>query len=435
MKRLVTIVGRPNVGKSTLFNRLTESKDAIIDSVSGVTRDRKFGKATWVGNEFNVIDTGGYVTNSDDIFEQEIINQAMVSIEESELVLFVVDVVTGVTDLDQQIAKILRRSDKPILLVVNKVDTSMREADKYEFYSLGMGEELFGISANNGYGTGELLDKIIEILGPEEIEEEEEIPRIAIVGKPNVGKSTFVNTILGEERNIVTDISGTTRDSIDTRYNLFGFDFYITDTAGLRKTKKLEDQIEYYSTVRTFKAIDKSDVCILLIDAEKGITKQDVSVFFDIVEAKKGIVICVNKWDLIEKDNSTTNRFLKEIKERISPMVDVDIIFTSNVTKQRVLKSLELAIEVYKRKVTKISTSKLNNTLLEIIDINPPPAIKGKYVKIKYITQLPSKSPAFAFFCNLPQYIKDPYKRFLENKIREHFDFTGVPIRLFFRKK
>lgn len=435
MKRLVTIVGRPNVGKSTFFNRLTESRDAIIDSVSGVTRDRKFGKVEWTNSWFNIVDTGGYVTNSDDVFEKEIINQAMISIEEAEMVIFMVDVNTGVTDLDQQMANMLRKVDKPVLLVCNKVDTAVHEANAYEFYSLGISDTIHSISANNGYGTGDLLDLIIETLGPEEEEEEEDLPRIAIVGKPNVGKSTFVNTILGEERNIVTNIAGTTRDAVDTRFNSFGFDFLITDTAGLRKTKKMEDNIEYYSSVRTFKAIEKSDVCILLINAEEGITKQDVAIFYDIMEAKKGVVIAINKWDLITKDNQSTNKVLKEVEERFAPMTDVDVIFTSNVTKQRILKTLETALKVYNSKVKKIPTSKLNDALLEIIERYPPPANKGKFIRIKYITQLPSKSPAFAFFCNLPQYIKDPYKRFLENKIRDIFDFTGVPIRLYFRKK
>jgi GTPase len=435
VSNLVAIVGRPNVGKSTLFNRLTESKDAIIHPVSGVTRDRKYGKVEWCGSEFNIIDTGGYVNNSDDKFEAAIRQQVLISIEEADLILFVVDVTTGITDHDEVIAKLLRKKGKDVLVLSNKVDTSDKVHGIADFYALGLTDEIIPISGASGYGSGDLLDKIIAAL-PESLEQEEStIPRIAVVGKPNVGKSTFINTLLDQDRNIVTDIAGTTRDSVDTHYRAFGFDFVITDTAGLRKKAKIDDNLEFYSTVRTIKAIEDCDVCILLIDGSDELGKQDLSIFYQIAKAKKGVVIAVNKWDLVEKDQHTHDAMLKQIRERMSPFTDVPVIFTSNVTKQRILKSLELALEVYENKIRKIPTSKLNEALLQLIVDNPPPATKGKFIKVKYITQLPSKSPAFAFFCNLPQYIKDPYKRFLENKIREHFNFTGVPIRLFFRNK
>ena len=435
MKSLVTIIGRPNVGKSTLFNRLTESRDAIVDPVSGVTRDRKYGSVIWGRQEFNLVDTGGYISNSDDVFESQINSQVKYSIQEADLLLFVVDVTTGITDLDQSIAELIRKSQKPTILIVNKVDTGDKESDAMEFYSLGIGESFSSISASNGYGTGDLLDRIVEILPDQPEEEENEQPRIAIVGKPNVGKSTFINTLLGEERTIVTDVAGTTRDATDTPFSAFNLDFTITDTAGMRRKAKVDDDLEFYSNVRTIKAVEKSDVCILLIDAEKGIGKQDVNIFYQIVEAKKGVVIAVNKWDLVEKDTKTHDKFVKHIHERIAPFDDVPIIFTSNVTRQRILKSLETALEVYENLQQKIPTSKLNDYLLDVIEGHPPPAIKGKYIRIKYITQLPSKYPAFAFFCNLPQYIKDPYKRFLENKIREEFDFCGVPFQVYFRRK
>lgn len=435
MNKLVAIVGRPNVGKSTLFNRMTETYDAIVDSESGVTRDRKYGSVDWCGKEFNVIDTGGLTTDSEDSFEKVIKEQILISLEESSLVLFMVDVTTGITDLDLELANILRKSDKEVIVVSNKVDTSNKENDSFEFYKLGLSEKLFSISANNGYGTGDLLDEIVEVLGDEEIEEVPDVPKIAVVGKPNVGKSTFVNTILDDDRNIVTDIAGTTRDSIDTRFQAFGFDFIITDTAGLRRKRSIDDQIEFYSTIRTAKSIEQSDVCILLIDASKGLTKQDLNIFYQIVDQKKGVVIAVNKWDLIEKDGKTHGEFYDMIKSSLAPFNDVPIIFTSNVTKQRILKTLEVAIEVYENRRKKVPTSKLNEVLLDIIDSNPPPAIKGKYVRIKYVTQIPAKYPAIAFFCNLPQYIKDPYRRFLENKLRENFDYKGVPIKIYFRKK
>lgn len=435
MNNLVAIVGRPNVGKSTLFNRLTETRDAIIDSVSGVTRDRKYGRAEWCGRSFNIIDTGGYIVGSDDAFEGVIRDQVSISIEEAQLIVLVVDVTTGVTDHDRVIADLLRRADRPVMLVSNKVDTSIRENDSFEFYELGLADQIHSISANNGYGTGEFLDALIEQLPEVAVVEDDETPRLAVVGRPNVGKSTFVNTLLGQERNIVTDIAGTTRDAIDTRFNAFGFDLIITDTAGLRKKKQIEDQLEFYSTVRTINAIERSDVCILLIDGSVDLGKQDLAIFWQCIEAKKGIVVVVNKWDLVNKDHMTMDTMRQQLLDRFAPFTDVPVVFTSNVTKKRILKTLEEALAVHERRSMRIPTSQLNDILLPIIEDYPPPSLKGKYIKIKYITQLPSSSPAFAFFCNLPQYIKDPYKRYLENRMREEFDFTGVPIRLFFRQK
>ena len=435
MNNLVAIVGRPNVGKSTLFNRLTETRDAIIDSVSGVTRDRKYGRAEWCGRSFNIIDTGGYIVGSDDAFEGVIRDQVSISIEEAQLIVFMVDVTTGVTDHDRVIADLLRRADRPVMLVSNKVDTSIRENDSFEFYELGLADQIHSISANNGYGTGEFLDALIEQLPKVPVVEDDETPRLAVVGRPNVGKSTFVNTLLGQERNIVTDIAGTTRDAIDTRFNAFGFDLIITDTAGLRKKKQIEDQLEFYSTVRTINAIERSDVCILLIDGSVDLGKQDLAIFWQCIEAKKGIVVVVNKWDLVNKDHMTMDTMRQQLLDRFAPFTDVPVVFTSNVTKKRILKTLEEALAVHERRSMRILTSQLNDILLPIIEDYPPPSLKGKYIKIKYITQLPSSSPAFAFFCNLPQYIKDPYKRYLENRMREEFDFTGVPIRLFFRQK
>ena len=435
MNNLVAIVGRPNVGKSTLFNRLTETRDAIIDSVSGVTRDRKYGRAEWCGWSFNIIDTGGYIVGSDDAFEGVIRDQVSISIEEAQLIVFMVDVTTGVTDHDRVIADLLRRADRPVMLVSNKVDTSIRENDSFEFYELGLADQIYSISANNGYGTGEFLDALIEQLPEVAVIEDNETPRLAVVGRPNVGKSTFVNTLLGQERNIVTDIAGTTRDAIDTRFNAFGFDLIITDTAGLRKKKQIEDQLEFYSTVRTINAIERSDVCILLIDGSVDLGKQDLAIFWQCIEAKKGIVVVVNKWDLVNKDHMTMDTMRQQLLDRFAPFTDVPVVFTSNVTKKRILKTLEEALAVHERRSMRIPTSQLNDILLPIIEDYPPPSLKGNYIKIKYITQLPSTSPAFAFFCNLPQYIKDPYKRYLENRMREEFDFTGVPIRLFFRQK
>ena len=435
MDFLVAIVGRPNVGKSTLFNRLTETKEAITDPTSGTTRDRKYGKVYWTDRQFTVIDTGGWITNSDDTFEEAINAQVEVSIEEADLILMMVDVGVGVTDLDLDIANLLRKSDKKVMVVCNKVDTSAHDIGSSEFYSLGIADHIYSISANNGYGTGELLDALVDTLPEEPEEPEDKLPRLAVVGRPNVGKSTLINTLLGEERNIVTDIAGTTRDSVHTRYNMFGFDFEIIDTAGLRKKKQIEDNLEFYSTVRTIKAIDQSDVCLLLLDAEDGMEKQDLHIFWQVVESYRGVVIVVNKWDKIEKDNNTMTAFEEKVRERIAPFTDVPIIFTSNLKRQRIFKALESALEVHQNRSRKISTSQLNDYLLPIIDYNPPPTYKGKYLRIKYVTQLPSQTPTFAFYCNLPQYIKDPYKRFLENKIREEYDLAGVSVRLFFRKK
>jgi GTPase len=435
MHYLVTIVGRPNVGKSTLFNRLTESREAITDPTSGTTRDRKYGKSVWTDRKFTVIDTGGWITKSDDTFEAAIRAQVEISIEEADLILFMVDVGVGVTDLDLEIANMLRRSGKKVMVACNKVDTSAHDIGSSEFYSLGLSETIYSISASNGFGTGELLDELVNQLPVEPDEDENKLPRLAVVGRPNVGKSTLVNTLLGKERNIVTDIAGTTRDSVHTSYNMFGFDFEIIDTAGLRKRKYIEDNLEFYSTVRTVKAIDQSDVCLLLLDAQDGMERQDLHIFWQIVESYRGVVIVVNKWDLITKDHTTMSDFEEKIRERIAPFTDVPIVFTSNMKKQRIFKALEAALMVYKNRSKKISTSKLNDFLLPIMDRQPPPTYKGKYVRIKYVTQLPSQTPTFAFYCNLPQYVKDPYKRFLENKIRDEFELSGVSLRLFFRKK
>ena len=435
MNNLVAIVGRPNVGKSTFFNRLTESRDAIIDPTSGTTRDRKYGKATWTGRQFTVIDTGGWITKSEDVFEDAIRLQVEVSIEEAALILFMVDVQTGVTDLDEDIARMLRKSGKPVVMACNKVDTSSHDVLASDFYRLGLDTEVFSISASNGYGSGELLDQIISLL-PEELEQDEDrIPRFSVVGRPNVGKSTLINTLLGRERNIVTAIAGTTRDSVHTHYNMYGFDFELIDTAGLRRKKQIEDQLEFYSTVRTIRSIEQSDVCMLLIDAQSGMERQDQSIFWQIVHSYRGVVIVVNKWDLIDKNHHTMAEYEEAIREKISPFTDVPILFTSNLTKQRILKAFEMAMKVNENRSRKISTSKLNDFLLPLIEHQPPPMYKGKMVRIKYVTQIPSQTPTFAFYCNLPQYVKDPYKRFLENNIRQAYDLTGVSIRLFFREK
>jgi GTP-binding protein len=382
-----------------------------------------------------VIDTGGWITKSDDTFEAAIRAQVEISIDEADLILFMVDVGVGVTDLDLEIANMLRRSGKKVMVACNKVDTSAHDIGSSEFYSLGLAETIYSISANNGFGTGELLDELVNQLPVEPDEDENKLPRLAVVGRPNVGKSTLVNTLLGKERNIVTDIAGTTRDSVHTSYNMFGYDFEIIDTAGLRKRKYIEDNLEFYSTVRTVKAIDQSDVCLLLLDAQDGMERQDLHIFWQIVESYRGVVIVVNKWDLITKDHTTMSDFEEKIRERIAPFTDVPIVFTSNLKKQRIFKALEAALMVYKNRSKKISTSKLNDFLLPIMDRQPPPTYKGKYVRIKYVTQLPSQTPTFAFYCNLPQYVKDPYKRFLENKIRDEFELSGVSLRLFFRKK
>jgi GTP-binding protein len=434
MSRIVAIVGRPNVGKSTLFNRLTDSREAIVDEVSGVTRDRNYGVSNWNGMDFSVIDTGGYVQNSDDIFEEEINKQVLLAIEESDLILFMVDVTSGIHELDTSVASMLRRVKKKVLVVVNKVDNGERLIDANEFYNLGLGE-YFPLSSMNGSGTGELLDEVVKNLPPEEPGLMPELPRIAIVGRPNVGKSSLVNSLLGEERNIVTPVAGTTRDSIYTRYNKFQHDFLLVDTAGLRKKGKVSEDIEFYSVMRAVKTIENSDICLLLIDATRGIESQDLNIMSLIQKNNKGMIVLVNKWDLIEKDNSTTLRFESDIREKTAPFTDYPILFISAINKQRIHKVLELVEQVNQNRNRKISTSELNDVMLQIIKNNPPPALKGKYVKIKFVTQLPIYTPAFAFFCNLPQYVKDPYKRYLENRMREKFDFTGVPIRIFFRKK
>ena len=431
----MAIVGRPNVGKSTFFNRLTETRQAIVDEVSGVTRDRHYGKVIWNGHEFSIIDTGGYVTNSDDVFEEEIRKQVILAIEEADVVVFLVDVVSGITDLDETVAGMLRKINKPVLLVVNKVDNSNRLYDATEFYGLGLGD-YFALSSINGSGTGDMLDKLTSMFKKkEEEEEEEEIAKIAVVGRPNVGKSSLVNALIGEERNIVTPISGTTRDSIHSRYNKFNHDFYLVDTAGLRKKGKVKEDLEFYSVMRSVRAIEHADVCLLLIDATIGIESQDVNIFHLIERNWKGVVVLVNKWDLVDKETMTMKQFEEQIRERLEPFVDVPILFVSALTKQRIHKALELAIKVYEHRMVKIPTSKLNEVMQKAIEENHPPAIKGKFIKIKYVTQLPTHAPAFAFYCNLPQYVREPYKRYLENQIRKHFDFTGVPIRIFMRKK
>lgn len=436
MSNIIAIVGRPNVGKSTLFNRLTESKRAIVKEVSGVTRDRLYGRGEWNGINFSVIDTGGYVKGSDDIFEGEIRKQVEIAIEEANVIIFMVDVMAGIIDLDQVVADLLRITKKKVFIVANKVDNSGRVGMSGEFWSFGLGD-VFEISAVNGSGTGELLDEVVKYFDKDDetTREDEDLPHIAIVGKPNVGKSSLVNALTGQERNIVTDISGTTRDSINTRYKAFGFDFVLIDTAGIRKKAKVTEDIEYYSVLRSVRSIENSDVCIFMIDAQDGIQKQDLNIFYIIEKNSKGVVVLVNKWDLIEKDNKTTKEFEDKIREQLAPFRDVPIIFTSTITKQRIHKALETAMEVYHNRTQKIPTSQLNEIMLEIIQATPPPSVKGKYIKIKYVQQLPTHAPAFAFFCNLPQYLTDSYKRFLENRLREHFNFTGVPIKIFFRKK
>ncbi|QGY43829.1 ribosome biogenesis GTPase Der [Maribellus comscasis] len=433
--KIVAIVGRPNVGKSTLFNRITESRKAIVDEVSGVTRDRNYGKGQWNGVDFSIIDTGGYVVNSDDVFEAEINKQVHLAIDEADVILFLVDVEAGITDLDDAVAAILRRTKKEVILAVNKVDNNQRIIDAQEFYSLGLGE-LYCISSMTGSGTGDLLDHLVASFPvKEETEEETELPHLSVVGRPNVGKSSFINALIGIERNIVTDVAGTTRDSIHTHYNKFGHDFMIVDTAGLRKKGKVHEDLEFYSVLRSVRTIENSDVCLLMIDATRGVEAQDMNIFNLIVKNKKGVVVLVNKWDLIDKNTNSTKKLAAEIKERLAPFNDVPIIFISAKTKQRVHRALETAIEVFENRKKRIKTSELNEILLEAVEAYPPPSVKGKFIKIKYVTQLPSPTPAFALFANLPQYIKDPYRRYIENQIRDHFDFTGVPIQVFFRQK
>lgn len=434
MGNMVAIVGRPNVGKSTFFNRLIQRREAIVDSTSGVTRDRNYGKTDWNGREFSVIDTGGYVVGSDDVFEAEIDKQVELAIEEADVIVFVVDVTSGITPADQDVAKLLRKSNKPVVLAVNKVDSNKNILDATEFYSLGLGE-YFTLSAINGSGTGDLLDAVVEAL-PDAVEEtEEDLPKFTVVGRPNAGKSSFINALIGEDRYIVTDIAGTTRDSIDTRYNRFGFDFKLVDTAGIRKKSKVKENLEFYSVMRSVRAIEHADVCIIIFDANRGFDGQVENIFWLAERNRKGIVILANKWDLVDKKTDTIKNFETEIRERISPFVDVPIVFISVLNKQRIYKAIETAVEVYKNRSKKIKTRVLNETLLPLIEQNPPPALKGKYVKIKYITQLPTPQPQFAFFCNLPQYVKDSYKRFLENQLRKNFDFNGVPISIYMRKK
>lgn len=436
MNNIVAIVGRPNVGKSTFFNRLIKRRDAIVDSVSGVTRDRNYGKSEWNGKEFSVIDTGGYIVGSDDVFEGEIRRQVELAIDEADAILFVVDVEEGITPMDDTVAKLLRKVTKPVILVVNKVDNAMRAADAVEFYSLGLGE-YFTISGMNGSGTGELLDKLVEVLPemPEVEEEENPLPRFTVVGRPNAGKSSFINALIGEDRFVVTDIAGTTRDAIDTTYNRFGFEFKLVDTAGIRRKAKVKEDLEFYSVMRSVRAIEHSDVCILMIDATRGFESQDQNIFWLAQKNRKGVVILVNKWDLVDKDTNSAKEYEAIIRKEIEPFTDVPIIFVSALTKQRLLKALEMAVEVYENRKQRIATSKFNETMLPIIEHTPPPAIKGKYIKIKYCMQLPTPTPQFVFFANLPQYVKDPYKRFIENKLRDIYNFTGVPIDIYFRQK
>ncbi|MDR0363904.1 MAG: ribosome biogenesis GTPase Der [Bacteroidales bacterium] len=435
MGNIVAIVGRPNVGKSTLFNRLTGMRQAIVDPTSGVTRDRHYGTSDWNGVSFSVIDTGGYIEGSDDIFEEEIRKQAKLAIEEADVILFMVNTSEGLTSMDEDVVNLLRRSDKPVFVAANKVDDSIHHINTHEFYALGL-SEIYPISAMNGHGTGDLLDAMVQVMNPDEEENiEENIPRIAVVGRPNVGKSSLINALIGVERNIVTPIAGTTRDSILTRYKSFGFDFYMVDTAGIRKKGKVKENIDFYSVMRSIRAIENSDVCMLMISAEDGFEGQDANILQLIEKNRKGLVIVVNKWDAIEKDSNTHLAYERQIRAKIAPFTDVPIVFTSVINKQRIIKTLEACNDVYKRYRQRISTAKLNEELLPIVKDNPPPAIKGKYVRIKYITMLPTKFPAFVFFCNLPQYVKDPYKRFIENKLREMYDFTGVPIQIYFREK
>jgi GTP-binding protein len=434
MSNIVAIVGRPNVGKSTLFNRLTQTRQAITDEISGVTRDRHYGKSEWIGREFSVIDTGGYVDGSDDIFEKEIRKQVQLAIDEANVILFLVDAKDGITDLDQAVVDILRRSNKKVVLAVNKVDNAKLLSEAVEFHNLGIGDYV-PFSSISGSGTGELLDELVKHFEDEEEAINDDLPKFAVIGRPNVGKSSFINALLGKDQNIVTDIAGTTRDSLNTRFNKFGFDFTLVDTAGVRKKRNVHENLEFYSVMRSVRAIEHADVCILMIDASTGFESQDQRIFHIADRNKKGIVILVNKWDLKDKSTATANEVEEKIRKKIAPFSDVPILFISVLEKQRLLKGLETAIEVFKNRAQRISTSKLNDVILPFIQKVPPPAIKGKYIKIKYCTQLPTPTPTFAFFANLPQYIKEPYKRYIENKLREFFDFSGVPIHIYFRKK
>ena len=436
MNNIVAIVGRPNVGKSTFFNRLIQRRDAIVDSVSGVTRDRNYGKSEWNGKEFSVIDTGGYIKGSDDVFEAEIRKQVELAIDECDAIIFMVDVEEGITPMDAEVAKLLRKVTKPVLIAVNKVDNSKRVADAVEFYNLGLGE-YFTIGAMNGSGTGDLLDELVKVLPemPPVVEEENPLPRFAVVGPPNAGKSSIINALIGEDRFVVTDIAGTTRDAIDTTYNRFGFEFNLVDTAGIRRKAKVKEDLEFYSVMRSVRAIEHSDVCILVIDATRGFESQDQNIFWLAEKNRKGIIILVNKWDLVEKDTMTARDYERKIREEIAPFTDVPILFVSAKEKQRLLKALEAAVEVFENRKQRVATSKFNELMLPIIEAYPPPALKGKYVKIKYCMQLPTPVPQFVFFANLPQYVKEPYKRFIENKLREHYNFSGVPIDIYFRQK
>ncbi len=437
MGNLVAIVGRPNVGKSTLFNRLTKTRQAIVNEQAGTTRDRQYGKSEWLGREFSVVDTGGWVVNSDDVFEEEIRKQVMLAVEEADVILFVVDVMNGVTDLDMEVAGILRRAKKPILMVANKTDNNDLQYNAAEFYSLGLGDP-YCISALSGFGTGDLMDLLVSKFKKDTVEElEEEIPRFAVVGRPNAGKSSIVNAFIGEERNIVTDIAGTTRDSIYTRYEKFGFDFYLVDTAGIRKKNKVTEDLEYYSVIRSIRSIENADVCILMIDATRGVESQDLNIFSLIQKNQKGLVVVVNKWDLVEnKDVKVMKTFEEAIRSRFAPFTDFPIVFASAMTKQRIFKVLEEAKEVYKARTNRVPTARLNEEMLPLIEAYPPPSNKGKYIKIKYCTQLPNTQvPSFVFFANLPQYVKEPYRRFLENKMREKWDFSGTPINIYIRQK
>ncbi|WP_194851325.1 ribosome biogenesis GTPase Der [Nonlabens antarcticus] len=434
MMSIVAIVGRPNTGKSTLFNRLIRRREAITDARSGVTRDRHYGKSDWNGREFSVIDTGGYAIGSDDVFEEEIDKQVELAIDEADVILFLVDAADGITREDEDVANLLRKIKKTVLLVVNKVDNPTREQAAYEFYNLGLGD-YYSISSISGSGTGDLLDAVVEAL-PEHVEvEEEDLPRFAVVGRPNAGKSSFINALIGQERYIVTDIAGTTRDSMDTKYSRFGFEFNLVDTAGIRRKKKVKEDLEFYSVMRSVRAIEHCDVCLVVMDATRGFDGQVQNIFWLAERNRKGIVILVNKWDLVEKDTNSARDYEAEIRREMEPFTDVPIVFISVLNKQRIFKAIETAVEVYKNRSKKIKTSKLNEIMLPIIEHTPPPSLKGKFVKIKFITQLPTSQPQFAFFCNLPQYVRDPYKRFLENKLRENFDFNGVPVSVYMRKK
>lgn len=433
-KDTVAIVGRPNVGKSTLFNRLTESRKAIVDEESGVTRDRHYGEVEWEGKTFNIIDTGGYVKNSEDVFEKEIRKQVEIAINEAKLVLFLVDVSSGITDLDEMVAEMLRSAHRKVLVVVNKVDNIERRYDASEFYGLGLGE-IYMVSSMHGSGTNDLLDEVCNNLSFVDQEEEIEIPRYAVVGRPNVGKSSLINSFIGEERNIVTPVSGTTRDSIYSRYTKFGHDFYLVDTAGLRKKGKVHDDLEFYSVMRAIRTVERADVCLLMVDATRNIEAQDVNILKLIIKNQRGVVLLINKWDLIEKDSQTAKQYRNDIKRKIAPFQDIPIVFTSAINKQRIHKVLEIAENVYHNRRRRIPTSKLNKVMINAFEQYRPPAVHGRYIKIKYVTQLHTFAPSFAFFCNYPQYIKDPYKRYLENVLRKNFDFKGVPIKIYFRKK